>query len=375
MPNTTATRPAVSPGRARRGSQGLVYCGRVADTSWSSSTKAEPVILGNYLRQQFRDPVCQYLPADLIDAQVIEAFFAALSPVELDAYTEAMAARTRSQNALTQAQTQQLQRLRYQVALAERQFLQVDPDNRLVAVELERRWEEALRELNQAEARLAQAHQAPPATSDLAPQLRAAFTALGQRLPAIWHQGLLRREQQKALLRCLIDKVVVHRAAADRLHLRIVWKGEQVSTFDLPVPVGSLADYSQAEAMTARILALFAEGQTDADIASQLTAEGFRSPMRSCLLPSTVKTIRLRHGCMQLRRQSHPRRIPGCLTVPQLADALALSRHWLYDRIHNGAIRIRPDTTTGLYLFPDEPATLEQLRQLRDGILNTVRFS
>jgi hypothetical protein len=60
--------------------------------------------------------------------------------------------------------------------------------------------------------------------------------------------------------------------------------------------------------------------------------------------------------------------------VPQLVDALAVSRHWLYDRIHNGTIRIQPDTT-GLYLFPDEPSTLEQLRQLRDGILNTVRFS
>ncbi|MDB5773009.1 MAG: site-specific recombinase, invertase Pin [Burkholderia sp.] len=44
---------------------------------------------------------------------------------------------------------------------------------------------------------------------DVTPELREAFTALGQRLPAIWDQGLLTREQQKALLRCLIDKVVV----------------------------------------------------------------------------------------------------------------------------------------------------------------------
>ncbi|HEX7634830.1 MAG TPA: hypothetical protein VF427_06095 [Noviherbaspirillum sp.] len=210
--------------------------------------------------------------------------------------------------------------------------------------------------------------------AEISPELREAFTALGQRLPAIWHEGVLTREQQKSLLRCLIDKVVVHRSASDCLSLRIFWKGEQVSMFDLPVPVGALADYSQAEAMTQRILSLFAEGQADAAIAVQLTSEGFRSPMGACVLPSTVQTIRLRHGCMQQRHQSHPRHIAGSLTVPQLANALAVSRHWLYDRIHNGVIEIRPDGATGLYLFHDEPATLEQLRQLRDGILNKLHF-
>jgi len=140
------------------------------------------------------------------------------------------------------------------------------------------------------------------------------------------------------------------------------------------VPVGALADYSQAEAMTQRILSLFAEGQTDAAIAAQLTSEGFRSPMGARVLASTVQTIRLRHGCLQQRHQSHPRHIPGSLTVSQLAKALAVSQHWLYDRIHNGVIGIRPDLATGLYLFPDEPSTLAQLRQLRDGTLNKLDF-
>jgi hypothetical protein len=275
---------------------------------------------------------------------------------------------------VARAQAQQVERLRYQVALAERQFLHVDPDNRLVAAELERRWEQALSELKQAEGHLGAT---PPSkdVEEISPELRQAFTALGQRLPAIWDRGLLTRDQQKALLRCLIDKVVVHRCASDCLALRIVWKGGQVSVFDLPVPVGALADYTQAEAMTERILTLFANGQDDAMIAHALTAEGFRSPMRSHVLPSTVKTIRLRHGRMQQRHQSHPRHIAGSLTVSQITDVMAVSRHWLYDRIHNGTIRIQPDAASGLYLFPDEPATLEQLRQLRDGILNNLRFS
>jgi DNA invertase Pin-like site-specific DNA recombinase len=365
------TRGIARPGKALL--QGLVYCGQCGHKMVIQYTGGARYLC-NYLRQQFHEPVCQNLPADPIDAKVLEAFFAALSPVELDAYSEAVAAHTRAQSAVTQAQTQQLQRLRYQAALAEHQFLQVDPDNRLVAAELERRWEQALNDLRQAEAQLAAAPAAAQDLDDINPELREAFTALGQRLPAIWHQGLLTREQQKSLLRCLIDKVVVHRSRRDCLSVRIIWKGAQNSLFELPIPVGALTDYSQAETLTQRILTLFAQGRDDTEIATQLTSDGLRSPMRSCVLPSTVKNIRLRHGCMQQRHQSHPRQIAGRLTVTQLAKALSVSPHWLYDRIHNGAIRIRPDRTTGLYLFPDQPSTLEQCRQLRDGILNKLRF-
>lgn len=86
---------------------------------------------------------------------------------------------------MARAQAQQVQRLRYQVALAERQFLQVDPDNRLVAAELERRWEQALCELRQAEGYLDATPQTSNGVDDVTPELRDAFTALGQRLPAI----------------------------------------------------------------------------------------------------------------------------------------------------------------------------------------------
>ncbi len=61
-----------------------------------------------------------------------------------------------------------IQRLQYQVALAERQFNRVDPDNRLVAAELEQRWENALRELKLAQENYAQRQQ--PQTVDHLPK-------------------------------------------------------------------------------------------------------------------------------------------------------------------------------------------------------------
>src|SRR3954451_24856877 len=96
------------------------------------------------------DPVCQRLPADPIDARVVAAFFAAVTPAELEAWRRAHDARCQADEALDRAEAQQVERLRYQAMLAERQFNKVDPDNRLVASELEHRWEVALRELRQA---------------------------------------------------------------------------------------------------------------------------------------------------------------------------------------------------------------------------------
>jgi hypothetical protein len=106
----------------------------------------------------------------------------------------------------------------------------------------------------------------------------------------------------------------------------------------------------------------------------EASAEGLRSPMRSHVLPSTVQTIRLRSGLMQQRHQSHRRHIAGSLTILQLVGALGVSQHWLYDRVHNGTIEIEPDAASGLYLFPDEPTTLEKLSKLRDGILKKLCF-
>jgi hypothetical protein len=72
---------------------------------------------------------------------VIAAFFEAVAPAELEAWEQTETARQQAAAALDRAEAQQVERLRYQAALAQRQFNRVDPDNRLVAAELERRWE------------------------------------------------------------------------------------------------------------------------------------------------------------------------------------------------------------------------------------------
>lgn len=355
---------------------GIVYCGECGH-KLVVQYKGGNQYLCNYLRQTRGVPICQRIPADPIDDQVVQAFFQALSSIELDAYEQTIRAQKETAQKIEHAQEQQFKRLRYEAALAQRQYDQVDPDNRLVAVELERRWEAALAALKRAEESCALEQQSAPTPASLPAELKAAFTAIGQKLPLIWDQEeVLSTPLKKALLRCLIDKVVIQRVARDQVQTRIVWQGGETTTFQVPVPVGSFADLTGAAQMEQLIIDLSRQGKLDEEIADQLTSLGFRSPLNpQMVLPSTVKTIRLKHRIFQKRSQSHPRQIPGYLTIPQLASLLEVTPHWFYDRINNECILISKDEQTGLYLFPDDPETLEKLQQFKSGILKNLRFS
>ena len=171
-----------------------------------------------------------------------------------------------------------------------------------------------------------------------------------------------------------LDKVVIHRSATDTLQVRIVWRGGDTTDATLPVTVGALARLSSAKQLEKEILRLAKAGKADAEIADLLTRQGYRSPKHASVLPSTVRILRLRHRLFRKRSQSHPRRIPGRLTVPQLAKALGITKYWIYDRIHNGTIQIARDRRTNLYLFPDQPKTMTLFKQLKAGKVHQLRF-
>ena len=103
-------------------------------------------------------------------------------------------------------------------------------------------------------------HQEPSRPSiPLSEELQTAFKDIGQHLPAIWRQGLLSRPQKKALLRCLIDKVVLHRPTPEWVQARIVWRGGETTALHIPVPVGSLKDLAGADVMERLVLERSAE--------------------------------------------------------------------------------------------------------------------
>jgi DNA invertase Pin-like site-specific DNA recombinase len=365
------TRGIPRPGKALL--QGLVHCGECGH-KMVVQYKGGTQYLCNSLRQQTQVPVCQRIPGDPIDDHVIPLFFEALAPAELDVYDRVMGSLSEERKQVHRARQQQLDRLRYQARLAERQYQKSDPDNRLVTGELEKRWETVLQELQQAEAAwLIEEHESGT-SYQIDPEIRRALMEAGRQIPVWWRTDRFSREQKKALLRCLIDKVVVHRTAPDRVHCRVVWKGGETTDADVAVTVGSWSRLSAGREIEKSILVLAQQGKSDEEIARHLTEQGHHSPRHTTVLRSSVQIVRLRHGVLRDRRQARPRRIPGFLTVPQLTAKLGLERSWIYDRIHNGTIQVARDAKRKLYLFPDAPATIAKFRQLRAGKLNYLRF-
>src|SRR4030095_6509533 len=185
--------------------------------------------------------------------------------------------------------------------------------------------------------------------------------------PTLWQHDLFSRAQRKALLRCLIDKVVLDRRAPDEIAVRIVWRGGAVSELVVPCTVGRLADLSDFRQLEAQILRLESQGKSDKEIAPLLKLKGVSSSHDTESRPGTVRLIRLRHGRLHRYKGPRPRRVLGALTVPQIATAVGVKPHWIYHLMSCGRIGGQRDAETGLALVPDRPETLEAFRQLRDG--------
>jgi DNA invertase Pin-like site-specific DNA recombinase len=346
---------------------GIAWCGRCGHKMYARY-KTRPEYVCNHLSAHQGLPACQYVGAPRVDAAVTQAFLQALAPAEIDALSRARRAQSEADKAMRKSAEQQLQRRRYEASLAERQFNKVDPDNRLVAAELERRWEAALKEVRAAEEGLARCN-GPRAVAPIGvgKALGDNVIRLSGRLPEIWTAPGTTDAKRKALLRCLVDKVVLDRGEHDIAKVRIVWRGGAVSEIDVKMRVGSVAKLTRGEEMQERVTKLARTGLHDDEIAAVLTREGHRSPNSTDkVLPATVQRIRYDAGLKGLVEQrTRWQHSEDVLSANELARALKIPVNWIYVQIRHGRLLIDPHPT-GAHLFSNTPAVIEAVRKLRN---------
>ena len=252
----------------------------------------------------------------------------------------------------------------YEARLAEKRYRNVDPENRLVASELEKGWESALRALAEAEEAAERFEREGPRTDSLDPALRAGLADLGERLPELWEGGRLSAEHKKELLRSLIRHAVLSRPKSDSTEIRIVWISGAVSALSVSQPLRRARDLSDYDDMVERILALVAEGHTDAKIAHTLTEEGFRAARSREGIPKNfVRDVRRERGIGSLFETLKGReKLEGSWTVLGLARELGVSQNRIYRLIHSGALATERHPKTGRYLVANDPELIAELR-------------
>jgi hypothetical protein len=231
--NATGMSNALARGAAREGElllPGLLrcgHCGRKLHVHYSGK-------LGRYncsgARLNHGTERCISVSGLSIDAAVAHEVLRVLKPLGVEAAVNAI----ESQSSVITAGERQLelnlQQARYEAAHARRQYDAVDPANRLVAGELERRWNEALQAVAKIEVEIAamRARRPPP----LEGLEREQLLALGADLERAWSHPAATAATRKRILRTALSEVIVRRDGAT-IHAVLHWQGGEHTEIDV----------------------------------------------------------------------------------------------------------------------------------------------
>lgn len=311
-------------GPPREGSallQGLVLCGCCGRRMTVRYHHYKCGLMPDYVcgrdRIEKSAPLCQCIAGRAIDQAIGQVLIEQLSPLSLQmalAVQEELRTRLEEADRLRQ---QQVERARYEAELARRRYMQVDPDNRLVADTLEAEWNQKLRQLGQAQEEYQAQKEKHP--EELSPQQQAEVQALVQDFPRLWAAPETPQRERKRMIRLLLEDVTL-RAEKDHVLVHLRFKGGTASTLQVARRKYTPYRHTAPEVM-ARIDALL-EAHTDSDIATILNDEGYQSGEGQCFTAPLIQSLR---SAYHLRSYAQRLRDRGLLTASQMARLLGIT--------------------------------------------------
>jgi DNA invertase Pin-like site-specific DNA recombinase len=331
--------------------QGLVYCGKCGCSMRVSYQKRAgrmaPVYRCDQELHNHRGSLCQSVPGLEVDAKIAELLVSRLTP-------EAVALAVSVQKELDgrQAQTLSFFQLRvdkceYEAGLARRRYMGVDPDNRLVAFQLEVSWNKALKELDDARARLAEQAEALEKTKNER-DFRQVEGLPGSFAEAFNSDSVSSRDK-KRMARYLIEDVTLLKADQKILiQARLKGGATQVIEIDAPLPATKLWT---TDPEVVNFIDAAAENYCDEEIADLLNCEGHKTGKGFVFNKINVRSIMRLHSIPNKKKRHMDR---GYVTVAERAGEMGISIHTLYDSIHRGKYQgeyIRVNKSNEL-LFP-----------------------
>jgi DNA invertase Pin-like site-specific DNA recombinase len=332
------SRGAPQPGSALL--QGLAVCGRCGCRMQVHYSLSSPSYICRTRHKRYGEPICQTLSIAHVDHAVEETFLAVIRPATVEALLVLSDELDRERAQVERQWQLRLERARYDAERARRQYDQCEPENRLVARELETRWNARLRALADLEDEYRR--EQDRGLSPLTDAERGLLRSLVGDVPTLWQAAETTVEDRKALVRCLVREAVLTRDDAAKgaggvTTLRVGWKSGAWT--EMPVRRPSTADHARtAAALLARIRASAAQ-VPDERIAAQLNAEGVTTRQGLPWTALRVERIRRSHR-IYTKCPAMPTRLPvagrprgdGLMSVGAAAARLGVApsalSHW-----------------------------------------------
>jgi DNA invertase Pin-like site-specific DNA recombinase len=260
--------------------QGIVYCGicgrKMGVQNRALSEKRSPsYICQSSYHNGDGDKICQSMTSRPVDAAIVEAFLETVSPMSLEVGLRVLEQLEQDLAAQRRQRELQLEQARYEARLAQRQYDAVDPDHRLVASELERRWNEKLERVTHLEQAHAQAEQ--EAQWDLTPEERQTIQKLSQNLPQLWGAATTTHQERKRLLRMALESIQLDGVSkTGEIEVQIRWRSGVLTNFTVKRAAPGEGSLKTSEEAVVKIHEMAAQ-YSYAEIADHLNDAGYRT--------------------------------------------------------------------------------------------------
>jgi hypothetical protein len=336
--------------------QGLAVCGRCGGRMTIRYYVSHREVLPEYTCQregiEHAQPICQRIVGGALDRAIGDLLVETVSPFALEV---ALAVRdeleARSQE-VDRMRRQQVDRARYEAELAQRRYLRVDPDNRLVADSLEAEWNHKLRALGAAQEEYERQHAGEDDV--LNSEQRQQVMTLVTDFPRLWRDPATPQRERKRMVRLLLEDVTLLKT--DAVVAQIRFRGGATHTLRLPLPVSAVELRKTHSAVVAEIDRLI-DDHTDMEIADILNARGLRPGVAdrfsNLIIYHIRQQYRLEKRFGRLRRQ-------GMLTLEEVTTVLGLDPATVKRRAARGQLDsyVYNDKGQRLYAPPGEPAVI-----------------
>ena len=321
-------------GAARNG-QGLLSgilrccrCGRKLYVAYygKSGTAARYICRGDY---ESGGKYCLAFGGRTVDKEFTEELYRVLSPYGMKASIKAEKILSMKEEDKIKVQEQKINQLEYEANRAFEQYNEVDPRNRLVAAELERRWNRKLEELEDAKKSLANIESGRYNISD---EEKRKIFALGERFSQAWENQYCSNSLRKKIIRTVIKEIIVNEEN-QMLKFIIHWKGGCHTELEMPKPVSGIGQKTSLEDL--EIIRRMALRYGDDAIARVLNKLKRKTATRKRWNESRVRTIR---GKYSIAGHIHTIEDPDILTPGQSAKYLNVSQTTIKRLVANGIL-------------------------------------